>query len=133
MHPQDKDTGHSFEAYFKRATSPMVVLALLRAKPMYVYEIQQALKEKSGGVYTMQVLYPVIYKLEEQGHVEVASQIIENNRVRNYYQLTESGWRHLATLQEEYKSLSAAIGKLFDSDTMKQQKNDDANSTGGPA
>ncbi len=85
MKHQEKDTGHSFESYYKRATSPMVVLALLREKPMYVYEIQQALREKSNGVYTMQVLYPVIYKLEEQGYVKVARQEIEKNRVRNYY------------------------------------------------
>lgn len=117
----EKDTGHSFESYFKRATSPMVVLGLLREKPMYVYEIQQALKEKSQGVYTMQVLYPVIYKLEEQGYVEVARQEIEKNRVRNYYQLTENGTQYLATLQEEYATLSQAVDRILDAASGKKQ------------
>ncbi len=115
MKHQEKDTGHSFESYYKRATSPMVVLALLREKPMYVYEIQQALREKSNGVYTMQVLYPVIYKLEEQGYVKVARQEIEKNRVRNYYQVTTSGLRHLDTLQAEYQTLTAAVAHLLSS------------------
>ena len=31
-----EDSGHSFGAYFKRATSPIVVLAIQRERPMYV-------------------------------------------------------------------------------------------------
>ena len=36
-------SGHSFLAYFKRATSPLVVLRLLTEKPMYGYELTQAM------------------------------------------------------------------------------------------
>lgn len=32
-------SGHSFLAYFKRATSPLVALRLLLERPMYGYEL----------------------------------------------------------------------------------------------
>lgn len=59
----DKDSGHSFEDYFKRAASPMLVLHLLDEQPMYVYQMTQELERRSFGVYTLSLLYPVIYRL----------------------------------------------------------------------
>ena len=35
-----EDFGHSFLAYFKRATSPLAVLRILSDRPMYGYEAQ---------------------------------------------------------------------------------------------
>ena len=49
----DKDSGHSFEDYFKRAASPMLVLHLLSEEPMYVYQMTQELERRSFGVYTL--------------------------------------------------------------------------------
>ena len=39
------DSSHSFESYYKRATSPLVVLRLLQDRPMYVYELSQEMKQ----------------------------------------------------------------------------------------
>ena len=52
----DKDSGHSFEDYFKRAASPMLVLHLLDEQPMYVYQMTQELERRSFGVYTLPAL-----------------------------------------------------------------------------
>ena len=49
MAKKSDNTGHSFLAYFKRATSPLVVLRLLLDKPMYGYELTQEMKRRSGG------------------------------------------------------------------------------------
>ena len=67
-----EDKGHSFGAYFKRATSPLVVLSILQEKPMYGYEISSEMKRRSNGRFAIAVLYPVLYRLEEQGFVETA-------------------------------------------------------------
>jgi len=61
---------------------------------MYVYELSQELKLRSRGGYTIAVLYPVLYKLEEQGFVEVAKTEIESNRVQSYYGITQAGQEH---------------------------------------
>lgn len=99
------DTSHSFEAYYKRATSPLVVLKLLERQPMYGYELSQAMKEKSGGRFTIAVLYPVLYRLEEQGYIREERAEVVNNRLRSYYGITDQGRRHLAQTLREYQEL----------------------------
>lgn len=112
---KNADTGHSFAAYFKRATSPMVVLSQLLGGPMYVYEISQALKKKSNNQFTISVLYPVLYKLEEQGYVKVAGTEVESNRVRNYYEITQDGERYLTELQGQYRNMVEVVNSLLNS------------------
>jgi len=109
----EKDTGHSLEAYFKRATSPLVVLQLLQERPMYVYELSQELKTRSCGGYTIVVLYPILYKLEEQGFVEVVSTEIESNRVRSYYGITQTGKAHYAVLLDAYHAMVDITNQLL--------------------
>ena len=43
------DTSHTFESYYKRATSPLVVLQLLKDHVMYGYQISQAMQKMSDG------------------------------------------------------------------------------------
>lgn len=103
------DTGHSFEAYYKRATSPLAVLHLLQDATMYGYQISQAMKEKSGGKFTIAVLYPVLYRLEEQGYIEVARTEVTNNRARSYYAITEAGRAYLRQSMAEYRAMHRAF------------------------
>lgn len=92
-----KDGGHTFEDYFKRAASPMLVLHLLTEGPMYVYQMAQELARRSRGEYTLSLLYPVIYRLVKQGFVdEDEKQISPDNRVRQYYRITDAGRIYLA-------------------------------------
>lgn len=110
-----KDSGHSFEDYFKRATSPMLTLLLLSEEPMYVYRLSQELKKRSDFAYSMSFLYPVLYRLQEQGYVyESAQEISDSHRVRNYYSITESGRQYLADIVSRYHSLLAAVDKIVD-------------------
>ena len=103
------DAGHSFEAYYKRATSPLVVLRLLQDRTMYGYQISPAMKEKSGGRFTIAVLYPILYRLEEQGYIRVEKTEVTNNRARSYYAITEEGRRYLARSLEEYCAIHQAF------------------------
>ena len=103
------EAGHSFEAYYKRATSPLVVLRLLRDRTMYGYQISQAMKEKSGGRFTIAVLYPILYRLEEQGYIQMEQTEVINNRARSYYAITEAGRQYLARSLEEYREIHQAF------------------------
>lgn len=102
-----KDTGHSFAAYYKRAVSPIIVLSLLRERDMYGYEISQSMLEKSNNKLGIAVLYPVLYRLLEQGYVVVTESRIENGRAREYYGITDKGREYLESVVSEYKELSA--------------------------
>ena len=60
------DASHTFESYYKRATSPLVVLCLLRDGAMYGYQISQEMDVRSNGRFTIAVLYPILYRHLEQ-------------------------------------------------------------------
>ena len=113
MAKKSDNTGHSFLAYFKRATSPLVVLRLLLDKPMYGYELTQEMKRRSGGNFTISVLYPVLYRLEEQGYIEVAHSETVDGRARSYYGVTEAGRAYLAETLEDYQMISEVFGNLM--------------------
>lgn len=108
------NTGHSFAAYFKRAVSPLVVLALLRKKTMYGYEISQAINQHTENKLSIPVLYPVLYRLEEQGYIRIADTTVENGRARNYYAITDAGEQYLQDVFSEFKILSDLFCKLFE-------------------
>ncbi len=108
-----ENTGHSFISYFKRATSPLVVLKFLSERPMYGYEITAALKERSGGKYKISILYPVLYRLEDQGYVQISSTEVADGRARSYYSITDAGRAYLEKTWEEYLEISDIFVKLI--------------------
>ncbi|UHG94737.1 PadR family transcriptional regulator [Spirosoma oryzicola] len=78
---------------YLRGTLKTIVLGLLAEKDrMYGYEITQAVKERTRGeiVLTFGSLYPLLYKLEQDGLVRTESEEVEG-RLRKYYALTITG------------------------------------------
>lgn len=110
------DSSHSFEAYYKRATSPLVVLKLLLDGPMYGYEMSQELKRRSKGRFTIALLYPVLYRLEEQGYIKVVRSEVVNNRARSYYGVTQAGRNYLTSSFQEYQEIHAAFLDIMEGD-----------------
>lgn len=108
--------GHSFIDYLKRAVNPMLVLSLLTEEPMYAYQMIQELSSRGNSEYTSSFLYPVLYRLESQGYVENSGRIIsEDNRVRNYYRITDTGTEYLEKLKEEYAEMLKSVDKIMNS------------------
>lgn len=106
------EASHSFSAYFKRAVSPLLVLTLLRERPMYGYEISSRIAGLSSGRLSVSVLYPVLFRLQEQGFIEVSSSVIVDGRARSYYQLTPSGADYLEQTLREYRELDKAFSQI---------------------
>ncbi len=106
------DSGHSFTAYFKRATSPLVVLSMLSRQPMYGYEISAEMQRQSRGEFTLAVLYPVLHRLEEQDCIRRMDAAVINGRSRTYYEITEYGRQYLAQRLQEYQKLSAVFMEM---------------------
>ncbi len=107
------DASHSFESYYKRAVSPLIVLQLLRDRVMYGYELSQAMLKRSNGRYTIAVLYPILYRLEEQGYIRVDHTEVINNRARGYYAITEAGKAYLKQSLQEYRELQEAVERII--------------------
>lgn len=115
-------TGHSFEAFFKRATSPLAVLSLLSERPMYGYEITQELSRRSGGRYVLSLLYPVLYRLLEQGYIREDRTEVVGGRARTYYALTEEGRTYFHKTLREYYTLSSVFDDLMGGASLEQSE-----------
>ena len=76
-----------------KGTLRTIVLKLLADNGrMYGYEITKRVEELSTGKIklTFGALYPVLHKLEADGHITTEKEFI-GKRVRKYYTLTETG------------------------------------------
>ncbi|MEG1060186.1 MAG: PadR family transcriptional regulator [Oscillospiraceae bacterium] len=85
-------------------------------QPKYVYEISSEMNERSNGRFKVSVLYPVLYRLEEQGYVKVARTEIVNNRARSYYRITDEGLDYLNKTKAEFCSMVEVVKELLDED-----------------
>ena len=62
------------------------------------------------------MLYPVLYRLEEQGYIVVERTEVINNRARSYYAITEDGLKYLVRSLEEYEEIQSAFQAIMEED-----------------
>lgn len=107
---QKRGALENFEAQYKKATIPMIILTILSEREMYTYEMVEEVRERSNGTYKMPLLYTNISKLQEDGYVEESrKEISEKNRVRIYYRTTPAGIAHLEKLKASYRTLRDTV------------------------
>ncbi len=83
-----------YEQQMKKGVLDMLVLKLLEPEPKYGYQIIQEMKEKSADIFSLKdgTLYPVLYRLEDDGLVKSEWSAAQGKQVsRKYYQITDAG------------------------------------------
>src|SRR5438093_4523823 len=90
-----------------------VVLALLRERAMYGYEMVKQVNARSGGKLEWKegTLYPTLHRLEADGLVKSSwreTNADEGGRSRKYYSITGAGRRELKRRTSEWKEFSSA-------------------------
>jgi PadR family transcriptional regulator PadR len=112
-------TPASIRNLLKKATTEMLVLFVLRFKPMYTYEMMNVIERVSGGVLSFNTLYQAIYRLQEFGYIREAGKTVsEDNRLRIYFSVTEEGRDYLEKLIAEYRNVTGAIEKVLALNTL---------------
>jgi PadR family transcriptional regulator, regulatory protein PadR len=99
-----------------RGTLNTLVLQVLRQHGrMYGYEIAQKVKELSEERILLKEgsLYPILHKLEADGHVTVQDEHI-GKRLRRYYVLTENGKTEASTQVSELQAFMATVRRFID-------------------
>ena len=76
-------------------------------------ELTQEMKRRSGGTFTISVLYPVLYRLEEHGYIEVARSELVDGRTRRYYAINEAGRACLSETLADYQMISEIFGNVM--------------------
>ncbi|OOB76787.1 MAG: hypothetical protein BEN19_04095 [Epulopiscium sp. Nuni2H_MBin003] len=95
----------------------LLILQLLSKQDMYGYEMIEELKVKSGEAFDLKVgtLYPLLHKLEINGHVKSYERVTETNKVRKYYSLTPKGEKLLGIQKSDWKKYMTAVQKVLGS------------------
>lgn len=110
MSNEKKQTG------FQRGVMSLLILALLNREDMYGYQIVQTIAELSSGKIVTQEgsLYPVLYKLQEQGLISDQKVLSGKRMVRVYYHLEEPGKLRLQELIQEYQNLTEGVFRIIE-------------------
>lgn len=110
---------------FRRGVMSLVILALLKREDMYGYQLVQETSNSSGGKITTQEgsLYPVLYRLLDQGLISDRKVQVGKRMTRVYYHLEPEGEARLTELIREYKETTQGVFQIIneEGDTNEQQ------------
>src|SRR5690349_21223909 len=111
--PEDR---RSIERELKRGSLELIVLHLLSlGGEAYGYEIVTKLSDHTNGALevTDGTLYPVLYRLERGGFVDVRWETLKRGVPRKYYRLTPGGQTELTRLAQEWTHFAGAMSRLL--------------------
>ena len=98
-----------------QGTLDLLILKVLNGGPQHGFGIAQRIHLLSQAVLTVEEgsLYPALYRLEEKGWIQAEWGQSDNNRRAKFYALTRSGRKQLATEQEAWDRVAAAIAQVL--------------------
>jgi PadR family transcriptional regulator PadR len=108
----------SIERELKRGSLELILLHLLASGEAYGYEIVSKLMVETDGALEVAdgTLYPVLYRLERAGFVEVRWETPQRGVPRKYYRLTSAGSEELSLLTREWTTFAKAMNRLLRQD-----------------
>src|SRR5688500_16987525 len=97
------------------ASATALILAIIAEGDTYGYAILKRVGELSGGAlkWTDGMLYPVLHRLERQGHIEGKWGTSETGRKRKYYSITAPGRAQLAEQRQQWQAVDAALRNIW--------------------
>ena len=93
------------------ASAAPLVLSILGEGSSYGYAILKRVTELSDGEleWSEGLLYPLLHRLERQGHVHAFWANSETGRKRKYYEVTDAGRDALADHQAQWRAVVATL------------------------
>ena len=106
------------QSSFRRGVMSLVLLGLLKKEDMYGYQLVQEIERLSGGRIVTQEgsLYPVLYKLQDQGYVSDRRVKVGKRMMRVYYHLEPAGEVRFLELLREYEELTCGVFMIVKGD-----------------
>ena len=101
----------SGQSSFRRGVLSLVILGLLKREDMYGYQLVQETERVSRGKITTQEgsLYPVLYKLVDQGLISDSRVQVGKRMTRVYYHLEPAGEERLEALLRDYEEITQGV------------------------
>ncbi len=97
------------------ASATPLVLAILSEGESYGYAIIKRVAELSRGEmqWTDGMVYPLLHRLERNGHVEAVWGKSETGRQRKYYRITPAGAKHLDMQRRQWTMVDLALRGIW--------------------
>ena len=95
----------------------MLVLKFLSGREMYGYQIISELADLSDRRFVLKegTLYPILYRLEDDGQIESHWSEAEGKRVaRKYYAVIAEGMRTLSEIRTLWKEISSTVERIME-------------------
>ncbi len=101
------------------ASTIPLVLAILAREDCYGYSLIKQVRELSGDriQWSDGMLYPVLRRLENQGHISSYWQKADSGRKRRYYRLEDDGRQELTHWQEQWVLVGDVLGRLWEKES----------------
>ena len=98
-----------------QGTLDLLILPTLALEPRHGWGISKRVQQMSSDVLRIHhgSLYPALHRLERRAWIEARWGTSENNRRAKYYELGTSGRRQLATEENSWRKLTAAVAQLL--------------------
>src|SRR5262250_693754 len=100
-------------AQMRRGVLPYCVLAMVRDKERYGFELVQSLASIDGMVTGEGTIYPLLARLRRQGLVGTTWRESAAGPPRRYYQLTEAGRTALDGFTRDWTQLRDSVDTLL--------------------
>ncbi len=101
-------------AQMRRGAIEYCVLALLRDRERYGFELTRALAESDGLVSSEGTVYPLLARLRQDELVETFWQESAQGPPRRYYRLTKKGREALETFVVQWNSFRNTVDTLIE-------------------
>jgi transcriptional regulator len=104
----------STDRELKKGSAELLILSLLDDRPRHGYEIAKLIDVRSHGALRFQAasLYPLLYRLEEQGLIRGSWIEKLGQRRRRHYRLTGEGRKVLAQQRKGWQKFVQAIHSI---------------------
>lgn len=100
----------------RQGTLGLMILKTLEAMgSLHAYGIARRIEQISGDTLAVQygTIYPLLLKLEQEGHVASDWTASENNRRAKYYRITRSGRKQLEIEANEWQETNAVVARFL--------------------
>lgn len=107
--------GSKFSSELIRSSADLVVLTLLRERPMYGYEILVSLSDRGNGEFRFKqgTLYPLLYRLEREGWIKAKWITPKSGKKRKVYSLTADGRTTQKARLSEWHRFTGAVNAIL--------------------
>jgi PadR family transcriptional regulator PadR len=102
---------------FLNGVPELVILQLLARRPMYGYELVEAIRRSTDEELSFSegCVYPVLHRLEAEGKLAAMREVV-GGRSRVVYRVTDSGKKGLAQAVAEWRRIARAVHQIVQGD-----------------